>query len=219
MEHANNFKDITGEKYNRLTVIGYAGRGKENRAMWKCRCDCGNTVVVSGKNLRNGNTHSCGCYNIDRIKERNRILKRKHGETNTKLFHVWTGMLCRCNNPHAINYNIYGAKGIKVCDEWANDFTKFRDWAYENGYREDLTIDRIDYNGIYEPSNCRWCTNKEQSRNRRSNKLVTYKGETHCVADWADIIGMKYSVLLSRLHNPHYSLERAFTEPPRKRRA
>lgn len=218
MSHSGNYKDITGQKFNRLTALRYVGMNKDKHALWECVCDCGNVVVVQGSNLRSGNTKSCGCYNIDRIKERNHILKRKHGETNTKLFHVWAGMLTRCNNPNAINYCDYGAKGIRVCDEWANDFTKFRDWAYANGYREDLTIDRIDYHGIYEPSNCRWCTAKEQNRNRSSNTLITYKGETHCIADWADIIGMKYSILQRRLNNPHYTLERAFTEPPRKRK-
>ena len=218
MSHSGNYKDITGQKFNRLTALRYVGMNKDKHALWECVCDCGNVVVVQGSNLRSGNTKSCGCYNIDRIKERNHILKWKHGGRDTKLFHIWSGMKTRCYNPNAINYKDYGAKGITICDEWLKDFANFKEWALNNGYSPELTIDRIDYNGNYEPNNCRWCTTKEQNRNRSSNTLITYKGETHCIADWADIIGMKYSILQRRLNNPHYTLERAFTEPPRKRK-
>ena len=217
MSHAFNFKDITGQKFHRLQVIGFAGIGKENRAMWECQCECGNIVIVAGKNLRNGSTKSCGCYNIDAIKARNTIVHGTHLETHTKLFHVWSGMLSRCNNPNFISYKHYGGKGIRVCKEWEKDFAKFKEWAIANGYQEDLTIDRIDYNGNYEPSNCRWCTLKEQARNRSSNKLITYNGETHCLADWADILGMNYNLLLSRIRSNKYSIEEAFTKPPRSR--
>jgi len=219
VSHSNNFKDITGQKFGRLMVIRHVGRDKNNYALWECKCDCGNVIVTTGHNLRGGNTKSCGCSSRDRIREWNYTVKRKHGGRDTKLFHIWSGMKTRCYNPHAINYKDYGAKGVTICDEWLTDFAKFRDWAMSNGYSHELTIDRIDYNGNYEPNNCRWCTTKEQNRNRRSNKMITYKGETHCIADWADIIGMKYSILQRRLNNPHYTLERAFTEPPRKRRA
>ena len=219
MEHSSNFRDITGSKFGRLTAIKYVGKNKNNYALWECKCDCGNTIVVTGHNLRNGNTKSCGCYNIDRIKERNRVLKRTHGETNTKLFHVWTGIKTRCNNKNAIGYHLYGGRGIEVCEEWSSSFEAFRDWAFANGYREELQIDRIDNNGNYEPDNCRWVTSKENNRNRRSNTLVTYKGETHCIADWADIIGMRYSILQNRLSNPHFTLEQAFERPVRKRRS
>ena len=216
-QHDIKFMDLTGQKYNRLTVLEYAGRDKYNCTMWKCRCDCGNIKVVKGKYLRNGNTKSCGCLNIDRIKERNRVLKRTHGETKTKLFHVWAGIKTRCNNPNAIGYHIYGGRGIKMCKEWDSSFEAFRDWALANGFREELQIDRIDTNGNYEPSNCRWVTSKENNRNRRSNTLITYNGETHCIAEWADIVGIKYDVLQRRLWSKNYTIERALTEPQNQR--
>ena len=216
-QHDVKFMDLTGQKYNRLTVLEYAGRDKYNRPLWKCKCDCGNIRIVNSHALRTGNTKSCGCLNIDRIKERNRVLKRTHGETNTKLFHVWSGIKTRCHNPHSINYHIYGQRGIKICDEWVNSYESFRDWAYENGYKEDLTIDRIDVNGNYEPSNCRWVTPKENNRNRRSNTLITFNGETHCIAEWADIVGIDYDVLQHRFKSKTYTVERALTEPQNQR--
>lgn len=218
INHAHNFVDITGQKFNRLTAIRCVGKDKHNYALWEFKCDCGKTIVARGKYVRNGNTKSCGCYNIDSIKARNKIIHRKHGETHTKLFHIWTGMLTRCNNKNAINFHDYGAKGVSVCEEWAKDFIKFRDWALENGYSPELTIDRRDFNGNYEPDNCRWITMKEQQRNRSSNKLITYKGETHCMVEWAEIVGIKYDILQKRLNNPNYSVERALTEPPRPRK-
>ena len=219
MSHSANFKDLTGKKFGRLTVRKFAGRNEDKRACWECECDCGNTVIVQGKNLRTGNSKSCGCYNIDKIKERNKVMKRKHGETKTKLFHVWAGIKTRCNNPNSISYRFYGERGIEICDEWARSFSAFRDWALANGYREGLYIGRIESDGDYEPGNCRWVTMKENNRNRHSNTLITYNGETHCIAEWAEIKGMRYSILQRRLSNPHFTLEQAFEQPVKKRRA
>jgi len=213
MNSAKNFKDITGQKFGRLTALRRLGRDKNGYALWECKCDCGNIVSVTGNRLRTGNTKSCGCYNIDKIRERNHTLKRKHGETHTKLFHIWTGMQTRCSNPNAINYKDYGAKGISICEEWANDFTKFRDWALKNGYSPNLTIDRIDFTGNYEPGNCRWVTVKEQNRNRSSNTLITFNGETHCIAEWAEITGIEYDALIHRLQSKNFTLEEALTKP------
>lgn len=213
MKHSKNFKDITGQKFNRLTVIKFAYRGKDNRAYWECKCDCGNVAIVSGKNLRSGNTKSCGCYNLESISKRNKVIHRTHGETNTKLFHIWVGIKTRCHNPNTINYHNYGGKGISICEEWDNSFESFRDWALSNGYKDGLQIDRIDFNGNYEPSNCRWCTAKEQQRNKSSNTMITYQGETHSIAEWADIIGIKYDVLQKRISVAKMPLEKAFEMP------
>ena len=213
MPHSTNFKDITGQKFGRITAIRYVGKNEDKRALWECNCDCGNTVIVDGKSLRLGNTKSCGCYNLDRIAERNKIIHKTHGETNTKLFHIWGGIKSRCKNPNMNNYHDYGGKGVSICEEWDNSFEAFRDWSYENGYKDGLTIDRIDSNGNYCPENCRWATVKEQNRNRKSNKLITYNGETHCIADWADILGINYDVLQHRISVAKMPIKKAFEMP------
>lgn len=215
MRHSKNFKDIAGQKFNRLTVIKFAYRGKDNRAYWECKCDCGNVVIVSGKNLRSGSTKSCGCYNLESISKRNKIIHRIHGGTNTKLFRIWSGIKTRCNNCHNSNYRYYGAKGIRICPDWENSYETFREWALSSGYEDGLSIDRIDFNGNYEPSNCRWVAGSVQQRNRSSNRIITYNGESHCLSEWAEILGIDSDVLLKRLGSKNFSLEEAFTLPVR----
>ena len=187
-------KDITGQRFGRLVVIRRYGTNNDKRATWLCQCDCGNTVVVSGKQLRQGYTKSCGCLNRESATDRIVSFNYKHGGSHTKLFHVWGGMRCRCNNPHAINYKDYGGRGIRVCEEW-DDFEAFRNWAEANGYSEELTIDRIDFNGNYEPSNCRWIPLKDQAANRRSSRLFTVDGDTRCLSHWSLVVGLERSTL------------------------
>ena len=139
----------------------------------------------------------------------------KHGMCQTKLYGCWDSMKSRCYRKSAGNYHNYGARGITVCDEWRNSFDAFRDWALAHGYKEGLTLDRIDFNGNYEPSNCRWVTMKEQQNNRRNNKLIEYKGATLTQAEWCDIFEIPFHVLRNRLLRG-WSIERAFTTPIRK---
>ena len=181
--------DETGNRYGRLTVIGFAGVGAEKRALWRCRCDCGRETVLPGNNLRSGNTKSCGCLNIDMSTKRIVKLNTKHGKTHDPLFKRWSSMLTRCENPNAINYKDYGGRGIKVCEEW-HDFEVFYNWAVANGYKPKLTIDRIDSNGNYEPGNCRFANRITQAQNRRSTRFIEFNGETMCLVDWA----MEYGV-------------------------
>lgn len=134
-----------------------------------------------------------------RIRNSDGTFKTKHGKKNTKLYPVWCAMKERCYNTNNKKYSRYGGRGIVVCDEWKDDFQSFYDWSIANGYREGLTIDRIDNNGNYEPANCRWLTRAEQNRNYSRNHLITYQGETKCLTDWADEFGINRGTVLYRL--------------------
>ena len=176
-----NFIDITGMKFNRLTAIEYAGQGSCG-ARWKFKCDCGNEIVTSSYPVRNGKTKSCGCWNNENKHNRYRI----HGMHKTKLYSAWTHMKQRCLNPKCASYKDYGGRGISICSEWVDDFTSFRDWAYENGYSEELTLDRIDNNKGYYPENCRWVSMETQENNKRNNHFYLYKGEKKTLSQIAN---------------------------------
>jgi len=162
-------KNEKGNKYTRLLVIEQVGNDKYGHALWKCECDCGNSVVVQGKNLRTSNTRSCGCLQIDMAKK-----NRKHGAVGTKTYRCWCAMKTRCTNPKEKDYERYGARGITICDRWLNSFENF---LQDMGYcpNNALTIERINNNGNYEPSNCKWGTVTEQARNRTTTKLTMEK--------------------------------------------
>lgn len=188
--------DLTGRVFGRLTVVEYIGwNDKQHTSFYKCRCECGNLKNISREQLLSGKTRSCGCLRSEVTSKR----CRTHGEGNeSRLFRIWSGIKSRCYNQNDANYKRYGGRGIVMCDEWLNSYVAFRDWALSRGYADDLSIDRIDNNGIYEPDNCRWATKKRQNNNRRTNALFTCEGETHTAAEWAEITGISEGTLISR---------------------
>ena len=205
----SNFIDLAGQKFNRLTVIETAGKAKDGNYKWLCKCVCGKEVIVPSARLRKGENQSCGCLNKELTKER----FTKHGKKNTRLYSIWCCMKSRCYNHKNTEYKNYGGRGIVVCEKWKNSFAAFYEWAIVNGYSDGLTIDRIDTNGNYEPSNCRWATNKEQANNRRTNNLITYNGETHTITEWAEKLGFKRITLANRINVYGWSVEKALTTP------
>lgn len=189
-----------GDKFGKLTIIEQGGSDKFSNKIWKCACECGSIVEVTAHNLRKGRTTSCGC--IKRVSDEHK-----------KLYQVWKGMRARCYSPYHPSYQWYGERGIKVCEEWKNNFVSFKQWALANGFQMNLTIERIDFNGNYEPSNCKWIERSEQSSNTRRTIKIEYNGQTHHLKQWAKILGINYETLRSRIRDLGWSVERAFTTP------
>lgn len=200
--------DLTGKRFGRLTVISrdkdHISASGRHHVMWMCKCDCGNNTSVYSDFLKREKTKSCGCLRRE-LSSKNH---KTHGSTNSNLYGVWCAMKTRCTNPNTEAFKNYGGRGVTVCDEWFLDFQNFKDWAYKNGYDENLTIDRIDVNGNYEPSNCRWVTGVAQANNRRSNHAITFNGETHNVTEWATILNINPKTLFNRLYTG-WSIEKA----------
>lgn len=196
--------DMIGKKFGRLTVETEQGHLGSHLA-YKCKCDCGAEVIVRGYSLRSGNTESCGCA----FKEMTGARFRTHGMRQTREYSTWQMMIARCENPNTPFYENYGGRGIKVCERWKS-FEKF----YEDmGQRPDgMTLDRIDNDGDYSPTNCRWATDAQQRRNTRRSILITHNGETKCLKDWATAIGMSYRTLYKRVAQLGWPIERAFAQ-------
>lgn len=193
------FRDLTGQKFERLTAISKVEGRRKKGTYWLCRCDCGNYVEVYSGNLTNGRQKSCGCYSKDHPS------RRTHGMRKTRLYNTWSKMKDRCNNPNSNRYEYYGGRGIKLCDEWQR-FEPFYKWAMENGYSDSLTIDRIDVNGDYTPTNCRWTDIVTQMNNMTTNVRFMYNGKNMTISEIARETGFPKDLLYSRLEKG-YSLE------------
>lgn len=202
-------KDLTGQRFGRLIAIKPAYK-KNRRIYWLCKCDCGNEKIVSGGHIGK-DTKSCGCLSKELTIERNKN-HRIHAMAKTRLYRIWSNIKQRCLNQKANHYDAYGGRGITMCDEWLADFMNFYNWAMANGYREDLTIDRIDNNGNYKPNNCRWVTQYEQCRNTRRSIYITYKGKTQILKDWCTELKLNYQTIRGRINKFNYTPEQAFTK-------
>lgn len=200
-----NLKDITGQRFGSLTVKKYLGRSK-----WLCVCDCGKETEATTSHIRSGHTKSCGCRRVYVTGE----VHRKHGETKSRLYCVWQKMRSRCRRTSDKSFDRYGGRGIQVCEEWARSFEAFAKWAHENGYAENLSIDRIDNDKGYSPDNCRWTDSTEQANNRRSNRLITHNGQTKTLAQWAREKGVRPRTIARRLDRWKWTPGDAIDTPP-----
>lgn len=194
--------DITGERYGKLVALYPTSKYEKSGGIsWMFRCDCGNLKECSTNSVRRGLIKSCGC------------LHKPHGESKTRLHRIWCGMRERCRIDNTGFHKNWAGRGIKVCDEW-NRYPLFKEWALSHGYTDDLTIDRIDNNGDYEPANCRWISYREQLRNTRTNHYVTINGESHIVPDWCEILQtVTPSTVYQRVKKYGWTFEKALTTP------
>ena len=190
--------DLTGKRFGRLTVVKKSNVPKGKGAKWDCICECGNMVIVKTGALNYGSTKSCGCLQKDIVRKTG-YNNKVHGKSDSRLHIIWMQMRSRCESSKNNAYKYYGIRGIRVCEEW-NDYITFENWALNNGYKKHLTIDRIDNDGNYEPSNCRWVTMQTQANNRRSTILITFNRKTQSLKQWSDEIGIKHGTLLNRYH-------------------
>lgn len=216
---AHNFMDLTGQRFGRLVAVEYLGQripkrsgnrgGKRERSHWRCMCDCGSEHTTTADSLKAG-AKSCGCVF--------RELDGYHGKMDTPEYSVWQAMIQRCTNRSNPGYASYGGRGISVCDRWRHDFLAFlSDMGErpESGFgRSNLSIDRINNDGNYEPENCRWATSFEQDRNKRSNRMIEFRGETKCLMDWSRETGINYVTIINRL-NSGWTTEDALTTLPK----
>ena len=203
-----NSRDISNQRFGRLVAKEIEGKNRYRHLQWSCVCDCGNKIIVSGTNLRNGMTRSCGCLQRETIKN----IRLTHGMSGSKISAVRGSMIQRCHNPNSKRYKYYGGRGITVCEEWLANPKSFYTWAVENGYKIGLTIDRIDNNKGYYPDNCRWVSHRENCMNTRSNRYVTLNNDTKTIGEWCKSIGMSHTAVYRRWKDG-WSLEEALTLP------
>lgn len=196
--------DLTNQVFGRLTAISRHHKTHNGHWVWNCKCECGNDAVIYATNLVRGLTKSCGCYRIETSGLANLSHGHSVGEKCTSEYRSWCSLLSRCNNPNYRKFKDYGGRGIKVCDRWTNSFENF---LSDMGLKPSLShsIDRIDNDGNYEPSNCRWATIAQQSRNRRSNVWYEYNGIKMVVKDWAEALNVKEGTLREMLKHNSFS--------------
>lgn len=198
--------NIKGEKFGRLKAIKFINKkdSENGRSSWLCECDCGNDLVVESYSLRKNKTFSCGCYRTERVKDS--CIKNTGYKEHRRIYNILSGMKTRCYNKKSKSYKNYGGRGIKICDEWLESFVDFKEWALNNGYNDDLTIDRINVNGDYSPRNCRWVTQKEQSNNTRNNRFLEINGRKMTFSQWCE----HYNLSKSKRNTANSRLQRGW---------
>lgn len=212
--------DLIGKKFGRLTVESYSHNIKKENGIgllhyYNCSCECGNNCKVERNSLKNGNTKSCGCIHTEQLIKRNKDNAKLNGDSvkYKRLHNIYNAMINRCYSKSNKRYKDYGERGIKICEEWLNDWLNFRDWALSNGYNDSLTIDRRNVDGNYEPNNCRWVNMKIQANNKTNNKYLTYKGETKTLSEWCEELDLPYHTIKARINKLGMSVEEAFNTP------
>lgn len=208
---------LVGSKFGRWTVLE---RGQDRKypkgnkkIVWKCRCDCGTIGEVTTRDLITGHSKSCGCFKNEKTAARNKEKGKWNGDSGKEeyslLFTIWNNMRLRCEYASHPSYYRYGGRGIKVCSEW-QDWFIFKEWALTHGYEKGLSIDRIDIDKGYTPSNCRWVTRKEQANNTSINHYIAYKNKTQTLMQWCEELNLNYRTIKSRIDNYNYTVEEAF---------
>lgn len=205
--------NLVGRVFGRLTVLkqveDHIQPSGQHQAQWLCECNCSerNKIKVIGSNLKRGNTNSCGCI----YKETRQVINKTHGDSQReRLYTIWANMKSRCFNKNNKDYEVYGGRGITICEEWKEDYVAFKEWALSNGYNNNLTIDRINVDKNYSPSNCRWVDMVTQENNRTNNHMLDFNGEYHTVQEWSRITGINASTLYTRLSRG-WSVEKTLT--------
>jgi hypothetical protein len=201
--------DISGLISGKLTAIRRSGTNSSGSAIWECQCSCGSKRDVKASYIKTGKVTHCGCEYLDKSNPR-----KKHGMYGTKEYNAWNAMKSRCYNKDYPSYSSYGGRGIKVCDEWLNNFTAFYEYIGDAPSVE-YSLDRINFDGDYEPGNVRWATVYTQNNNRGSNRVITYNGETRTISEWSRHLDINTATLFSRLDKYGWTIERAFSEKSR----
>lgn len=194
------FNDLTGKKFGHWTVISRA-ENVNHHTVWNCVCDCGTLKPVYASHLVKWTSPSCGCITRSNVWK----INFSHGMSKERIYSIWAGIKGRCYNKNTSNYYLYGARGIKMCDLWKEDFMSFYNWSMDNGYNESLTIDRIDGDGDYCPENCRWATKKQQSNNTKRTIKVDYYGDKMSIKELSEKENVSYNVLWNLIRNKNIS--------------
>ena len=199
--------DLTGKRYGNLVVMERLENESGGITKWKCLCDCGNYTIVRGRNLKSGAVKSCGCL------RKTKKPTLRHNMSKTRLYREWASIKRRCYTVTDNNYKNYGKRGIGMCDEWKNSFESFMEWALQNGYSDDLTIERINVNGDYCPENCLFIPHNQQASNRRSSYSITYENKTQNLTEWCKELNLPYMLIHNRIYKLGWTFEKAISEP------
>ena len=194
--------EIGGKRFGGWTAIHFAER-RGARHYWLCRCKCGVVKVIRKDNLTSGHTKSCGCDQGNEY----------HGKSGYAIYGVWRSMVSRCHNKSHVDYKNYGGRGISVCVRWRRSFENF--YTDTSPRPSGMSLDRIDNNGDYTAENCRWATRKQQNRNTRRNRVLTFNGESKCVSEWSEITGIRYHTIIGRIDRCGWSIDKALTTKTR----